>query len=514
MAAPQYVPLEFKPGVWKNGTLYQARGRWYDSDLMRWNWGAMGPIGGWRSWGYQPDAAAGTPRTCMPWVDNSNNRWMAVGSHSKLYVYDDEAAQFDITPTSFVSGNVDADPDVGYGDWLYGRSTYNEPRPDIGTPTPATIWALDNWGEDLTGCTPDDGKLYLWDASAGTGTRAAAITAKSGTTLIPTKITSTLVTPERIQMCFGGTLTGGAKDERTIFWSEIEDNTDWTATATNHAGDHQLESTGDLLGGVRVPGRILIFTTEGAHTAQYVGLPYVYQFNEASNNCGPVSLNAVAVAGTTAYWMGRSAFSFFKYDGYVQPIPCDVQDYVVSTINQGQSSKVVAWHNELYSEIVWFYPNGEENDRYVSFNYQEEHWSVGTVARTAASSRGVFSYPILFDASGNPYEHEVGGTYKDVGETAKVPYVESGPIEIGNGNRVMSATSLIPDVTSLGDITTTFYTRFYPTDSDTSHGPYTMTAPTPVRFTGRTVRMRCTSDSSDNWRVGVPRLQLKAGGQR
>ena len=92
--------------------------------------------------------------------------------------------------------------------------------------------------------------------------------------------------------------------------------------------------------------------------------------------------------------------------------------------------------------------------------------------------------------------------------------MESGPIQIGVGNEILTATSLIPDVSALGDIKSTFYTRMYPTDSDTAHGPYTMAAPTNVRFTGRTVRMRCTSDSANNWNVGIPRLQLQPNGRR
>ena len=158
--------------------------------------------------------------------------------------------------------------------------------------------------------------------------------------------------------------------------------------------------------------------------------------------------------------------------------------------------------------------HGHENDAYIAYNYEENHWSVGTLARTAVISRGIFAQPILFDADGNPYEHEVGGTYEDKDESVIVPYVESGPIQLGNGDRVLSATHLIPDVTALGDITTTFYTRLYPTDSDTTHGPYTMAAPTSVRFTGRTVRMRCTSDSANAWRVGIPRLEMQPGGRR
>jgi hypothetical protein len=517
MARSQYVNLQFKPGLFKNGTVYQAQGRWYDADLMRWSNGAIGPVGGWRTWGYLTTAVTGVPRTAIPWQDNSANRWMGVGTPSKLYVYDDAASLYDITPTGFTAGRSDADPNNGYGDWKYGRSTYGYARPDLGVPLPATIWSFAMWGEDLTGCTPVDGKLYEWDTSGGTQTPQTNIATQVPNS--PEYIIATLITPERIQMCFGGVTNGGVEADanpRKIFWSDSGNNETWGVLATNLAGDHIIVSDGELLGGINVRGQVLIFTTTSAHTANYVGLPYVYQFNDVGDDCGPVSMNAVVVAKNVAYWLGRSGNNFFMYDGYVRPMPCDVQEHVDSTLQDSQASKTVGWHNSLFNEVVWFYQStsGTEVDSYVSYNYLENHWSIGSVGRTATSSRGIFAFPILFDSSGNPYEHEIGGTYEDVDTTTYTPYVESGPIQIGAGNQVLTATSLIPDVSALGDITSTFYTRMYPSDSDTAHGPYTMASPTSVRFTGRTVRMRCTSDSANNWNVGIPRLELQPNGRR
>ena len=538
MPAPQYIPLEFQPGLWKNGTLYQARGRWFDADLMRWSVGGLGPVGGWRTWGFATypvrikadigtDDDTGPGRTSLTWMDNRFRRWLAVGSAGKLYVYRDDAVLYDITPSGFTPGRINADPNTGYGNSTYGHSSYGDSRPDLGTPIPAAIWSLDLWGEDLVGVMPEDGKIYQWDASVGEPTDTIAAQVANS----PELAISNIVTSERIHMVFGGTLEADPieadRDRRRVFWSDSEDNTDWTSTSTNLAGDQVLETKGDLLGAVKVRGQVLIFTTDDAHTATFVGLPYAYQFDRVGDNCGPVCTNAVAVAGNTAYWMGRSAQGFFKYDGYVSVIPCDVEDYIVTKMNQAQSSKVVAWHNTLFHEIVWFYPDGTENDSYISYNYLEDHWSVGNLARTSTTSRGIFQLPILFDSDGNPYEHEVGGTYEDVEsivrspetvvtyKTALIPYVESGPIQLGDGDRILSATSLIPDVTTLGDIETTFYTRLYPTDSDTTHGPYDMEAPTSVRFTGRTVRMKCiATESTNSWRLGVPRLEMQPGGRR
>jgi len=536
MPAPQYIPLEFQPGLWKNGTLYQARGRWFDADLMRWSVGGLGPVGGWRPWGFATYPAradegleddTGPPRTALTWMDNRFRRWMVAASAGKLYVYDDAALRYDITPSGFTPGRINADPNTGYGNSSYGHSSYGDSRPDLGTPLPADIWSISLWGEDMVGVMPSDGKVYQWAASTPVPTDTIAAQVANS----PEFAIANIVTSERIHMVFGGTLEDDPvdtdRDRRRIFWSDSEDNTDWTPTSTNLAGDQILETKGDLLGAVKVRGQVLIFTTDDAHTATFVGLPYAYQFDRVGDNCGPVSINAVGVAGNTAYWMGRSAQGFFKYDGYVTTIACDVEDYIVTQMNESQASKVVVWHNTLFHEMVWFYPEGTEIDSYVSYNYLEDHWSVGTLARTAATPRGIFQLPILFDTAGHPYEQEVGGTYADIDEidrsedepivtfkTAQVPYVESGPIQLGDGNRILSATSLIPDVTTLGDITTTFYTRLYPTDSDTTHGPYPMTAPTSVRFTGRTARMKCTSDSANSWRLGVPRLEMQPGARR
>ena len=165
MSPAQYIPLKFQPGVWKNGTLYQAQGRWYDADLMRWSVGALGPIGGWRTWGTGTTAITNVPRTTLPWMDNTFRRWIAVGTYADLYVYDSAATLSNITPVGFTAGREDADPNIGYGNSTYGTSTYGTSRPDLGIPEPATIWSLDLWGEDLVGCTPDDGDIYQWDRS-------------------------------------------------------------------------------------------------------------------------------------------------------------------------------------------------------------------------------------------------------------------------------------------------------------------------------------------------------------
>ena len=81
--------------------------------------------------------------------------------------------------------------------------------------------------------------------------------------------------------------------------------------------------------------------------------------------------------------------------------------------------------------------------------------------------------------------------YYDGGE----PFAESGPISIGNGDNVMSVTQMIPDEKSQGDVDATFKTRFYPNDVERSYGPFNMSNPVSLRFTGRQVRIRIEAEN-------------------
>ena len=116
--------------------------------------------------------------------------------------------------------------------------------------------------------------------------------------------------------------------------------------------------------------------------------PFVYTSEYAGRACGLAGPNAIAVQDNFAVWMGTRGF--FMYDGFVRPIKCDVLDYLANNISQTQRSKVYAVANNQYGEVWWFYPsaNNTECDSYVVYNYRENHWSIGSLARTAGTDRG------------------------------------------------------------------------------------------------------------------------------
>ena len=205
------------------------------------------------------------------------------------------------------------------------------------------------------------------------------------------------------------------------------------------------------------------------------------------------------------------ARGFFVYSGgAVAEVPCDVLDYVFSDMNKVQRSKVAAVVNSQFAEIWWFYPSADsaENNRYVVFNFKENHWAVGEIVRTSGVDTGVFSTPIWFGVDGKAINHEIGNDYG-----GQVAFAQSGPVQLGAGDQVMAVTQLVPDEKTQGDVTVTFSTRFYPNDVDREYGPYGMAAPTDTRFSGRQVSMTVTGGATA-WRWGIPRIDAKARGLR
>lgn len=489
------IPLQLQPGIYRNGTDFEGSNRWRDSNLVRWHDGSMRPVGGWTD--RKLSAFSYAPRGMLAWVDNSDNSNLACGTYEKLYYLNESSTVYDITPAGLTTGDLDATTNTGFGGGFFGTGNFGTARPSSGIFQEATTWSLDNWGEYLLACSTKDGKIYEWQLNT-----SVLPTALSGA---PTGNRAMVVTEERFVFALGA---GG--NPRKVQWCDREDNTTWTPLATNEAGDFELQTTGQIMTGLRMRGRTLILTDNDAHIATYSGPPFVYGFERVGTACGVVSRKSAVAVDEGAFWMG--AKGFFMFDGSVaKEIPCEVADYVFDDINRNQISKAYAVHNSQYGEIWWFYPSGgsTENDRYVTFDYKENHWSIGSLDRTACVDRGVFDNPIYADASGNLYNHETGYTHG-----ALTPYAESGPISLGNGDQVMKVNNLIPDEKTQGQVQLSFKTRNYPNGTETTHGPYTASNPTDVRFTGRQVRLKVEGTGNDNWRAGVMRIEARPGGRR
>ena len=489
-----YVTLKLPPGLYRNGTERQSAGRYLDANLVRWIDTALRPMGGWRP--RSGAAGLGAPaRALLSWRDNGGARWIAIGTSDRLIAQDASGANSDITPASgFTAGRPSATTNLGYGGGYFGRGRYGAPRASTGTNNlPATVWSLDNWGQYLVGCHADDGKLWEWQLN--TGARAAQIAGS------PTACRALVVTEEKFLMALGAAGVG-----RRVKWCDQANNTVWTAGAANQAGEQDLATRGRLMCGKALKGVTLLFTDVDVWAALYRGYPLVYGFQRAGQGCGVISQGAVAVVDQKAVWMSHDGF--WLYDGYARPLPCEVADGVFADINTSQASKVSAFHMGAFGEVWWLYPSGSsgECDRYVIWNYRDGYWNSGALARTCGTDKGVNAYPLMMGADGILYEHETGWSYGGA-----APFAETGPVELGAGERMVEVQSVIPDERTAGQVTVTFKARAYPNTAETAFGPYGLSSPTDVLFQGRQVKVRFDGAAAADWRVGEPRFEVVQG---
>lgn len=333
---------------------------------------------------------------------------------------------------------------------------------------------------------------------------------------------------DRHVICFGVNSLGETEiDPLLVRWSDQENATDWTPTATNSAGGQVLSTGTAILSAIKTRQEILIFTDEGIQSMRYIGAPFVYSFNPVAENVSIISPNAAVTAADTVFFMDREGF--YVYRGSVQRLPCSVLDYVFTNIQMDQRFKVFATSNPDDSEVTWFYPVGTATadiTNYVTYNYLENSWSVGTMDRGTYAHTPTKDYPVA--ASNNLddvytqylYNQEFG---YDADGSALNAFVESGGISGEDGESFMMIKRFIPDFAFRGtpanaDITVTLKGKDFPLGTETTLSTSTITNTTGqshVRGRAREMIVRIESNGTGyGWTLGDLRFDMRTDGKR
>ena len=389
------------------------------------------------------------------------------------------------------------------------------------------LFSQDVFGEDLV-FNPRGGGIYYWDESAGTGSRGVNITALSGASNAPTIALQVMVSDiDQHVIAFGTNPIGSsAIDPLFVRFSDQENAADWTPTATNTAGGVRINSGSQIIGAVQGRQEIIIFTDVSVHSMRFIGAPFTFQFQTISSDVSMISPNAAVNARGSIYFMDKGGF--YVYNGSVQPLPCSVKEFVFSNLNVDQAFKVFAAENNAFSEVTWFYPVGTgdtEVTNYVTFNYAENLWSVGTLVRGAWRGAGTRNNPlassIITSTDANYlYSHEDG--FDDDG-SAMTAFIESGDLEMDDGERFMLIRRIIPDfafsgVTGDASIDMTIKGKDFPLQDASTLSSSTVTSSTlqnhiRVRSRSPIVRLESTGVGY-GWRLGNLRFDIRTDGKR
>ena len=457
-------------------------------------------------------------------------------------------------------GPVAQTPAYGWGTATWGFETWGTERSTSSVTLAPGSWSLDNYGQILV-ATIKNGKTFTWDPSAaGRLSIRATVVANAPTA----SICSVVSDRDRHLFLFGTETTIGdptTQDPMLIRFSNQEDINTWNPTVTNTAGTFRLDTGNEIIGALQGKDYILVLTDQAAYTIQFVGPPFTFSIRQVGTNCGCIGQHAMVYAQGAVFWMGYGG-GFFAFDGTVKQIPSLVEDFVFTSIgdnlgiNYDSSQIVYAYHNSLYNEVGWNYAKSGSTqvDRNVVYNFVENTWSVGTLARTTYNDAVTFDLPYAtqYNRTGTPTFPTINGVTNTYGSskywaqetgvnevdasgnaTAIAAYIKSGDYDIseqglgGDGQLIMRVKRFIPDFKSLeGNVKITLFFRDYPANNESTPsttpplitGPFTITSSTDkvdTRVRGRQVSLKIENDAiGETWRYGTLRLDIEAGGRR
>jgi len=451
----------------------------------------------------------------------------------------------------------------GWGTDTWNVSTWGTERTTSNVVLDPGLWSLDNFGQILI-ATIHNGETFTWDAGAASP-RANRATVMSGA---PTRSRLTLVSDRDRHLFHFGTETtigdSSTQDPMFIRFSNQEDYNTYTPTATNTAGTFRLDTGNKIVAAVQGKDYVFVLTDSAAYVIQFVGPPFTFSVRQVGTNCGCIGQNAVSYSNGMILWMSGEG-GFFVYDGTVKALPCLVEDFVFTTtgdnlgVNYNASQIIYGEHNTLYNEVTWFYPKAgsEQIDRCVTYNYGENCWTTGSLARSSYADTGVFDVPYAtqYISTATPnfaiqgitntygastyYAHETGtDQINSSGTTSINAYIQSGDFDIaarrsalggttgladfrGDGEFIMSMKRFIPDFQVLtGNSKITLLLNDYPTDTASSSplGPFTITSSTDkvdTRARGRLLSIKIENDAiGETWRYGTLRVDVRPDGRR
>lgn len=425
-------------------------------------------------------------------------------------------------------------PLVGWGAGPWGGGPWG-----IGAASTQNIrlWSQRNFGEDLVFAYRGS-PIYYWDASAGTSVRAVELTGSD----VPTVQSFIYVSDiSRFVFAFGCNDIGSAvQNPMLIRWSDQEDATNWTPSATTQAGGITLSDGSELITCIQTRQEIVVWTNSALYSLQYLGPPAIWETQILGSNISIISPNSAASASGRIFWMGID--KFYIYDGRVQTLRCDLRQYIFGDINLEQLQQICCGTNEGFNEVWWFYPSRSSvtNDRYVVYNYLEDIWYYGTIGRTAWLDTGLRDYPLAATYNHNLVNHEQGVDDNETGTTTAIEaYIESAEFDIEDGHNFGFIWRVLPDLTFRGstngsnpECTMTLIPMQNSgsgfnnprSTAGTSNATIQRIATAPIeeftgqvyiRIRGRQIIFKISSNKiGTTWQLGAPRIDIKPDGRR
>ena len=204
-------------------------------------------------------------------------------------------------------------------------------------------------------------------------------------------------------------------EENKVYWSDINDETDWTPGAASQS-DFQLMPDGGDITGLAGGEYGIIFLERAIYRMTYAGSPFFFQFDAISRSLGCISNGSIAQYGGLTYFLADDGF--YLCDGQsVKQIGAEkvnrwfFSNVIPSTIPSGMSATV----DPINKLIIWKFEGTFGRKLLLIYSIDLDRWSYADTTATSiayaltpsATLEQVDNYSSSIDALDIPLDSRV-----------------------------------------------------------------------------------------------------------
>jgi hypothetical protein len=190
-----------------------------------------------------------------------------------------------------------------------------------------------------------------------------------------------------------------AANPNRVYWSDINDETDWTSGPASQSDYQDIADGGDIQG---VTGGEfgLILLERAIVRMSYIGSPLFFQFDTISRSLGCYEPRSIVQYGATTYFLADDGF--YMCDGQtIKPIGTErVDRFFFNDANPSLFSQMSAAIDPINNLVIWGYTNTFSNKSMIIYNWQTNRWShaettttyIATAASATITLEGLDSY--------------------------------------------------------------------------------------------------------------------------
>ena len=166
-----------------------------------------------------------------------------------------------------------------------------------------------------------------------------------------------------------------------VYWSDINDETDWTPGPTSQSDHQDLADGGDVMG---ISGGEfgLILTERSVVRMSYIGSPFFFQFDTIARGLGCITPNSISQYASTTFFLSDDGF--YSCDGQaVKAIGSEKVDrFFFADVNLSKINEMSCAVDPVKKLVIWNYTDTFAAKKQLIYNIILDKWSYAETTAT------------------------------------------------------------------------------------------------------------------------------------